>query len=378
MTEAETLLNENQRLQARLAELEAETREEQQRLQARIDELEARSQTADPLMTQSESLRETPPPPALRDVKIDLPPEFDGKTAEYAAFIGQCEFYFDNKPSIFLGNDKNKVSLVISRLRGRAATWAHTLRRAEPNNSMFTSWPLFYAELNSLYEDPYYMEQMRREYDALEQKGSARTFAAEFKALAMTLHKGDADKIHDFKRKLKSNVRTGLTIATITDFDTLVAKAIELDQALFEDAKARKKAEQSQKSGPPSSSTSHPQQPRNNPPPQGPRNRPPSQNPSSSKNSSSSISGPRPHLTAEEKNRREALHLCRFCGSNEHFKKDCPDLQAKLEREHKGSSRYPAPASTSNVNAPTAPAPSVAISHTISPSSSGKFNPQGQ
>ena len=215
MTEAETLQDENQRLQARLAELEAAAHEEAQenlRLQACIEELGACDHTVDPSLTQSEALHETPPPPALRDVKIDLPPEFDGKVAEYAAFIGYCEFYFDNKPSMFLDNDKNKVSLVISRLRGRAAIWAHVLRRTEPNNPIFHSWPLFYAELNSLYEDTYYMEQMRREYDALEQKGSARTFAAEFKALATILHKGKDDKIYDFKRKLKSNVRTGLTI----------------------------------------------------------------------------------------------------------------------------------------------------------------------
>src|SRR5215510_12507677 len=146
MTEADTLREENQRLQTRLAALEAAV-QENQRLQARIEELEARSHTVDPPPTRSPSTRSPSPysntPPALKDVKIDLPPEFDGKTAEYAAFIGHCEFYFDNKPSIFLDNAKNKVSLVISRLRGRAAIWAHALRRANHNNPVFTSWSLF-------------------------------------------------------------------------------------------------------------------------------------------------------------------------------------------------------------------------------------------
>src|SRR5215510_16613724 len=133
MTEADTLREENQRLQTRLAALEAAV-QENQRLQARIEELEARSPTVDPPPTRSPSPYSNTPPALLKDVKIDLPPEFDGKTAEYAAFIGHCEFYFNNKPSIFLDNAKNKVSLVISHLRGRAAIWAHALRRANPKN----------------------------------------------------------------------------------------------------------------------------------------------------------------------------------------------------------------------------------------------------
>src|SRR5437762_12936717 len=103
---------------------EAETlREQNLRLQACIEELEAHSHTEDPPPpTRSPSPHETPPPLALKDVKIDLPSEFDGKPAEYAAFIGHCRFYFDNKPSVFLDNGKHNVSLVISRLRGRSAT----------------------------------------------------------------------------------------------------------------------------------------------------------------------------------------------------------------------------------------------------------------
>ena len=224
------------------------------------------------------------------------------------------------------------------------------------------SWPLFYAELSSLYEDTYYMEQMRRDYNALKQTGSARTFAAEFKALAMTLRKDHDTKMFDFQEKLKSNVRTGLAAAVgINDFDTLVAAAIKLDQALFDDTKAKKKTEQFQKSSPSSSSASHRQQPRNDNPPSSHygSQKAPSQN--------SSPSGPRPYLTAEEKQRREDLHLCRVCSSDKHFKIDCPVHKAK---ENKGPSRYPTPASSSNVNANSAPSAPV--------TSAGKYDPQGR
>ena len=45
--------------------------------------------------------------------------------------------------------------------------------------------------------------------------------------------------------------------------------------------------------------------------------------------------GPHPHLSAEEKQRREDLRLCRVCGSDKHFKNDCPVHKAK---ENKGPS----------------------------------------
>ena len=382
MTESETLPEQNQLLLERLAVLEAAAQDsehlrmqETERLQARIEELEAHSRTVDPSPLPPTRSSSPFPTLALKDVKLDLPPEFEGKPTEYASFIGHCEFYFDNKPSMFLNNDKNKVSLVISCLRSRAATWVHALRRTEPRNPIFISWPLFYAELSSLFEDTYHLEQMHREYDALEQKGSARAFAAEFKALATILHKSDSDKIFDFKKKLKPTVKTGLTIATIDNFDMLVAKAIELDQVLFENAKAAKKAEQPKKAGATLPSAPHPQQPRNNNASSshhGPRNSSSTQNPVPS-------SGPHPRLTAEEKQRRETLHLCRVCGSSDHFKKDCPVHQAK-ENKNKGSSRYSTPAVSSNVNAnpDLVSAAPVTVSHIISSSSPGKYNPQGQ
>jgi len=340
MTEADALREENEHLQNRLAALEAVI-QENQNLQARIEELEARSRTAEPPSTGAPSTDSTHP--ALKDVKIDLPPEFDGKTAEYAAFIGHCEFYFDNKPSIFHDNPKNKVSLVISRLRGRAATWAHALRRADPDNPVFHSWPLFRAELDSLFEDTYYMEQMRHEYSALKQKGSARNFATEFKTLATILHKDEGTKIFDFKEKLKFEVQKGLAIATgLHNFDILVAKAIELDQTLFETAKAAKKAEQLQKSG--TSSSSHSQQPHNKPRPSGHPHPSGHPRPSGSQSSTSS-----PPLTNEEKDRREKNGLCRVCGSPDHWKKNCPRHLAKLEHENKPPPRYSTPTSTSSV-----------------------------
>ena len=141
--------------------------DENELLRERLAALEEESRTHDP----SRLPGPTPPVPDLpmsfREPKIDPSPEFDGKVSEYATFLDHCEFYFDNKPSMFLNNDKNKVSLVISRLRGRAATWAHALRHTNLANPAFLSWPLFKALINSLFEDTYYLEQVRHDFRTL-------------------------------------------------------------------------------------------------------------------------------------------------------------------------------------------------------------------
>jgi hypothetical protein len=136
-------------------------------------------------------------------------------------------------------------------------------------------------------------------------KISVRNFATEFKTLATILHKDDGTKIFDFKEKLKPEVQKGLAIATgLHNFNILVAKAIELDQTLFETAKAAKKVEQLQKSG--TSSSSNSQQLHNKPPRPSGHLRPSGHpRPSGSQSSTSS-----PPLTNEEKDRREKNGLC--------------------------------------------------------------------
>lgn len=165
----------------------------------------------------------------FREPKPDPPPEFDAKTSDSATFLDHCEFYFDNKPSMFLDNDENKVLLVISRLRGTPARWAHASRCTNASNPIFKSWKLFRTIMDSLFEDTYYMEQTRRDYQALKQKGSARKFAIEFKTYAMILNLDEATQTYDYKEKLKDPVRNAVAIATLPNFESLVAKSIEID-----------------------------------------------------------------------------------------------------------------------------------------------------
>lgn len=401
------LEKENKELRDQLADLQAELNRPRRRLSESdlSGSVPRRSATPSTLLRRyppseynqppSESRPPTPshtptpvvPAPVLKDLKIDPPPEFTGKPTEYATFIGACQFYFANKPVTFRDNDANKVSFVISRLRGHPASWAHAVHDTNEDDPILKSWPLFKAEMDTLFADPFHKEQTRRQLKALKQTGSASTFATEFKALAAILNKSDADKSFEFKEKLKETVQIQLAglLSVNEPFDSLVCKAIQVDQALFNADKAFKKMAKSQNPGPSSQTPFRP--------PQQQSRNPPSSSSGGSRNSSfaggsransatpgsvhTTSSTPRPPLSDAERQYREDNDLCRYCGGKGHYKKDCEKYKKKLEMDAKKGlpPRYPPPLSSSNVNASSAPARPVTVSHIISPS--GKFDPQG-
>ena len=81
---------------------------------------------------------------------------------------------------------------------------------------------------------------------------SARTFAAEFKALAAILHLSPGEKIFQFKEKLKAPIQTQLADFLCIDecFEFIIQKAINVNQVMFVVEKAVKKAAKAQNSDP--------------------------------------------------------------------------------------------------------------------------------
>ena len=295
-----------------------------------IFEEEFRTHDPSPLLVPTPSIPDLPPT-SFREPKIDPPPKFDGKVSEYATFLGHCEFYFNSKPSMFLDNDKNKVSLVISRLHGRAATWAHVLRRTNPADPAFISWPQFRALMNSLFEDTYYLEQVRQDFCALRQKGSARNFSIEFKTLASILQLDEATRISEYKEKLKDTVQQGIAYTTgITSFKLLVAKSIEIDQVLYKITKASTKKHSTHSQSKSSSSSFHSKH--------STHQNASASHATTSRSSSSTptvhLSHPRGLLSQEERERRLAHKLCMSCGDGDHAIQDCPHPQSAAKKDH--------------------------------------------
>jgi len=232
---------------------------------------------------------------------------------------------------MFLNNDKNKVSLVISRLRGRAATWAHALRRTNPVNPAFLSWFQFRALMNSLFEDTYYLEQVRHDFRALKQKGSACNFSIEFKTFASILQLDEGTMISKYKEKLKDTVQQGIAYTTgITSFELLVAKSIEIDQVLYKIAKASTKKDES-RAQKPISKDSTPSQPKNS---SSSHSKHSTQQNVSAPQAAPHPSHPRGPLSQEEQAHREANHLCMYCGDGDHQIQDCPRLQSAVKKGH--------------------------------------------
>jgi hypothetical protein len=312
------------------------------------------------------------PAPPRKEPKLPEPPEFDGKPSEYATFVNHCDLYFRMRPITFDG-DYVKVAYVISRCRGTPAEWGHSL--LESSSDLLHDYSAFKAQMASMYADKQRRKALRRKLATLKQTGSASKFASEFLTIANILDVDEESRFALFTNGLKPEVQRALAIARDADtFEELVNSAVQIDHVNYTLAKAsQSESKSSGKSGsgkgnaPPSS---RPQQPRNDSNPSSSSPPPNNSRTSSSKNASGSH-GP---ISQEEKDRREALGLCRFCGGN-HFKRDCPVLKAKEAK--KGSSRYPTPAPTLNVNSDSAPSvPPVTVSHIIS--SAGKYDSQSQ
>ena len=263
-----------------------------------------------------------------------------------------------------------KVAYLISRCRGSPAEWGHSL--LESSSYLLNDYDVFKEQLASMYADKQRRKTLRRRLATLRQTGSASKFAAEFKSVANILGIDNESRIALFTAGLKPDVQRNLALVrNIDTFEELVDAAVQIDHVNFTLAKAEAKASDSKsftKSGFQGNSntlsSSRPQQPRTD-------GTSSLVTPNTSRTSLKDLPSSRNPISQEEKDRREAMGLCRFCGGN-HFKRDCPSLKAKHEKEsNKSTLRYSTPASTSNVNSNSTP---VTVSHVIS----GKFPSQSQ
>uniref|UniRef100_A0A3Q3IA62 DUF4939 domain-containing protein n=1 Tax=Monopterus albus TaxID=43700 RepID=A0A3Q3IA62_MONAL len=62
-------------------------------------------------------------PHPRRDPHIPEPDTFDGNVESCRGFLLQCRWVFDHQPQTYI-TDREKISYIINRLRGKALLWA--------------------------------------------------------------------------------------------------------------------------------------------------------------------------------------------------------------------------------------------------------------
>ena len=167
----------------------AELRQQVEELRTIIDEYQGSSAT--------------PAPIPVREPKISEPPEFSGKSSEYASFINHCDLYFRLRPITF-NSDYTKVAYVISRCRDTPAEWGLSL--LEAGSELLHDYDGFKGQLSSIFSDKQRRRTLRRKLITLRQTGSAAKFASEFLTLANILGIEDESRIALFTNGLKPEV----------------------------------------------------------------------------------------------------------------------------------------------------------------------------
>jgi hypothetical protein len=239
----------------------------------------APSPTPDPL----------PPNPEPRRPAVPLPERFDGTRSQLRGFLIQLSAYFSF--SAYHYTDAEKVTLLGTVLSGPALAWFATLETTSP--ALLTSFEGTLQELRANFDDPHRQETARQGIRLLRQGSRSVTdYSVDFRRLAADAQWSDDALLDHYCRGLSTGVRD--MMALMATFPTTLAQAIEMATRCGLRI-AERRLERSTYA---------------------PSDRPtqPGQYPS----------GPRGHLSAEEKARRFQENLCLYCGEAGHRALACP------------------------------------------------------
>ena len=288
--------------------------------------------------------RSPSPPVATRELIFPEPPTFDGKVSEFDTFIAACDLYFEVRDQTF-AKDSIKVLFVINRLRGGPAEWAMAVRRHDAENPILSDYAEFKQELTTMYSDRNAFAKAERKIATLEQTKSASTYAAQFQTLASILGLDKNAKMTYFRRGLSTTVKTALSLVhpAPATFKVLVDRAVAIDQAIYEAEKESRQLSQALWALQPL-----PRQPQKRPFPY-------DMAPETVRPDKVTLrSGPRPPLTAEERQRRFEQGLCAYCGDGTHRTRECH----RRPMQPSGPAKPPvAPHPSSHRQAPPFPPP---------------------
>lgn len=245
------------------------------------------------------------------EAKISAPEHYSGERSKLTGFLTQLLLVFCLQPSCY-PTDSIKINYAASFLRGTPLRWIQPYLTAKTEPGLLRNYDLFCKELCQNFGDPDELATAERSIMNLKQKGSAASYATEFKHLATILGWDSSFLGAIFYRGLKDSVKDEITrIGRPSDYHVLIDKAITLDNRIHE-----RNLEKGF-----SLPSSTPRFNRLSPPlSTGPS---PSQDTKRSHNSSDLLtkSG---KLVPHEYERRIKNNLCVYCGDFKHKVEQCP------------------------------------------------------
>jgi hypothetical protein len=249
--------------------------------------------------------------------KFEAPAVFSGKREDWKAFQSRLELYFLNTASLY-PTDANKIMFAISRL-GDTPAFKYMEKHIpsfklpeEERPILISQLDVFFKSMSKTFGVTNAHVLAESQLRGLTQKGSALDYTNRFTTLAADTKWNDAAMISQYRLGLKTTVQDIMANQeepdTFAEFSQL---AIDIDNRQYGYA-ITKGASRSSTTRPSSTSTASQ---RTAPPP------PPAPSPSMAMDLSQAQHRP---IDAQEKQRREDNNLCRYCGADDHWAKDCP------------------------------------------------------
>lgn len=246
--------------------------------------------------------------------KIVMPEKFDGKRNHYAAFITQVELLFSLHPTLF-SRDSQKVAAVGRLLKDEAAEWfAPFVRRRDEHAHIWSDFGAFKKALDMMYDDPNRARMAEIRLMSLKQDmRSAAAYTAEFRQLTSELDYNDSGSLKAiFRQGLNDAVKDAIAMCPSEPqtLDEYYQLAITLDTRATERRLEKLRPHHT------------PLLPRA-----------PALVPTDAMDLDATRRGP---LSDSERQRRVALKLCMYCGSDTHELANCRSKPRRTPKPENG------------------------------------------
>ena len=188
----------------------------------------------------------TPPSPKPTGyVKINSPSEFKGSREGSRPFLGQCELVFSTRPDLYPNGSLAQVNYAASYLRDHAFLWFQSWRTTHSGSVTYSD---FKSDFLMAFGETDLKAQSTRELNRLTQKASVTTYVTTFNRLSANTGLNDEALQFIFNQGLKDEITELLLIhESFVNLSDLQAKAIKIDNRLF-NLRQRKKASSSSQS----------------------------------------------------------------------------------------------------------------------------------